>query len=544
MRRSQMAGPTRRLVPEASTARYFTAIFLAVFVATLCLGYLTLTLVESSAREQLLGSIETAERQGVNAMAREARETLVEVTADLLVFRSLIEHGLASESRSSLSEQTLLDFMQNQRVYDQIRFIDLSGRERIRVDNEDDGPRLLPADELQNKSQSRYFRDATSLAANEVLISQLEPNREYGRIELPLNPVIRVVTRAAAVDGGASGFIVLNYRARNLLDNMASIGAAALGEPMVVTGKGLDALAGLSIGTPEALTEAQSAPSFAERFPEAWATINLSAAGVASDGAGGIMVFTRFFPAEEAIPAIFVDPLTWTLPRDDDPEIEGGLYLVSHMDSAAVAAITRLSSTRSPAVLALFMLVVFALAWMVALRMSNLRSDSARMHKLATRDALTGLLTRGEFERRLDAALSHAERHHRAMALLYVDLDNFKEVNDTLGHAAGDNLLRHVAELLRTAVRSSDFVGRVGGDEFAVALTEIRGRSDTQVVAQKLRERLVTSMPLAGGQVNIGGSVGSATFPDDAKTAEELFDRADQAMYEDKPQAQPRSATA
>jgi diguanylate cyclase (GGDEF)-like protein len=535
MRRSQTLLPVRRLVPERDTAGYFAAVFFAVLALLVSLGYLAITLAESAAQERLLLTVESAERQGVEAMRREARETLMDITADLLVFRSLFGRENVAQEESVVARQVLYDFARSHRVYDQIRFIDNQGQERVRIDNEDAGPRLVPDDELQDKSSTRYVSDAMQLAREQVLITQFEPNIEYGQVELPLNPVFRIAMRVDNAGGRRDGFVVLNYRARSLLEDLASIGSAALGDPMVVTGQGLEALEALDVGTPEALLAAQTATSFAARFPEAWRAINRGTDRVASDGAGGIMVFTRFFPSQLQSPLTLAEDLTWTLPRADDRLLEGGLYLVSHVDAATLEEITGLSMMQSNTVTALLLLFAAGLAWLMALRLCALRSDSVRMRELAIRDSLTGLLTRGEFERRLASALTHAQRHHRAMGLLYIDLDRFKEVNDTLGHAAGDELLRQVGGVLSSAVRGSDFVGRIGGDEFAVALTEIRGRSDTNTVAQKLRESLSSIVELAGTRVEVGGSVGGATFPDDATTADGLFDWADQAMYRNKP---------
>jgi diguanylate cyclase (GGDEF)-like protein len=527
---------SRRLVPERSAVLYFSAVFMAVFAILSCLSFLTILLAENAARERLISSIKIAEGQGVRAMRREAQETLIDVTSEVLTFRSLFQRELASGGVSPETELLLLEFMQNHQTYDQIRFIAADGMERIRVDNEDSGARLLRKDELQDKSQSGYIRKARSITGHQILISQLEPNRERGQIELPLNPVIRVVSRVEGPNREVDGYIVLNYRARFLLGNIESIGNASLGRPKVVSGAGLEALAALDIGTPEALLAAQSAPSFAASYPAVWDLMEREGKGVAADGSGGIMVFERFFPAEARIPDIYATEIRWTLPRDEDPAMEGGFYLVSHVDGAAVTRISRLGLTQSVAVLALFFVIVAGLSWLVALRFSTLRGDSARMHKLATRDDLTDLLTRGEFERRLDEAISHAQRHHRAMALLYIDLDRFKTVNDRLGHLAGDELLKQVGEILSGAVRSSDLVGRMGGDEFAIVLSEVRDRKDTDLVAQKLTQRLSTTLLLAEKPVDISGSVGGATFPDDATTAEGLFECADQAMYENKSQ--------
>ncbi len=148
----------------------------------------------------------------------------------------------------------------------------------------------------------------------------------------------------------------------------------------------------------------------------------------------------------------------------------------------------------------------------------------------ASRDPLTGLANRGGFNIRLDAAVTAARRETTQMAVLCLDLDHFKAVNDTLGHEAGDQLLQTVAQRMRDIARSTDVVGRMGGDEFAIALPGV-----ARTVAEKVSERLLEAMrlPYVLGQetVRIGVSIGIAAYPADGATAEQLLRNADTALY-------------
>lgn len=147
------------------------------------------------------------------------------------------------------------------------------------------------------------------------------------------------------------------------------------------------------------------------------------------------------------------------------------------------------------------------------------------------RDALTGLPDRGLFLDLLDWELRHARRNGQSLALLFVDLDRFKPVNDLLGHAAGDELLRQVASRLRECLRESDVVGRLGGDEFVVLLPALGARTDAAKVAADVTAALERPFTIEGSQRELGASIGIAIYPDDAAGAEELVRRADLAMY-------------
>jgi diguanylate cyclase (GGDEF)-like protein/PAS domain S-box-containing protein len=156
-----------------------------------------------------------------------------------------------------------------------------------------------------------------------------------------------------------------------------------------------------------------------------------------------------------------------------------------------------------------------------------------RIQHVAHHDSLTGLANRLLFNDRLSHAISLAKRDLRQFALLYLDLDRFKAVNDTLGHAAGDELLQSVAARIRRQVRESDTVARVGGDEFTVILSDIGTREQTEAVARKIIAELAAPFQLGSEQqsVDIGTSIGIALYPADARDADALVKVADAAMY-------------
>lgn len=154
-----------------------------------------------------------------------------------------------------------------------------------------------------------------------------------------------------------------------------------------------------------------------------------------------------------------------------------------------------------------------------------------QIEHLAQHDALTNLPNRTLYADRLQQALAMAKREKIHLALLYIDLDRFKPVNDTFGHTAGDTLLQLVAQRMYNSVRKSDTVARLGGDEFAVLLPIVGSRQDTLMVAEKLRTALEMPFELNGRQVEISCSIGAAFYPEDGAEGEALIRSADQAMY-------------
>jgi diguanylate cyclase (GGDEF)-like protein len=153
------------------------------------------------------------------------------------------------------------------------------------------------------------------------------------------------------------------------------------------------------------------------------------------------------------------------------------------------------------------------------------------LEHLALHDALTGLPNRRLFSDRLERALSMAKRQLEPLALMVVDLDRFKEVNDTLGHEAGDQLLRAIVPRLESAVRDSDTVARLGGDEFGILLPRVTERDAVATVAERLRSSLEHPLSIEGTVLTIEASIGTALFPDHGQDPQTLMQAADLAMY-------------
>lgn len=157
-----------------------------------------------------------------------------------------------------------------------------------------------------------------------------------------------------------------------------------------------------------------------------------------------------------------------------------------------------------------------------------------QLETLAITDPLTGLLNRRGFHQALASALARTERQGQRMAVLYLDLDGFKRINDSLGHEAGDQLLRQVGEQLRASLRPYDVLARIGGDEFTALLDDLEHPEDAARVAEKLMEHLAVRHSVEGLDFTVGASVGIACFPECGRTVEGLLRASDMAMYEAK----------
>jgi diguanylate cyclase (GGDEF)-like protein/PAS domain S-box-containing protein len=163
-------------------------------------------------------------------------------------------------------------------------------------------------------------------------------------------------------------------------------------------------------------------------------------------------------------------------------------------------------------------------------------ASETRIRRLAHYDGLTGLPNRFLFNEYLDLALRNARRHQKKFAVFFVDLDKFKEINDTLGHDAGDQVLREISKRLRNCLRHTDKIARMGGDEFYVLIEELNNGRDAADVAQKLLEAAARPVMIGTGEYRLSVSIGIAIYPDDGSNGTILLRNADSAMYRAKEQ--------
>ena len=159
------------------------------------------------------------------------------------------------------------------------------------------------------------------------------------------------------------------------------------------------------------------------------------------------------------------------------------------------------------------------------------KKDDIFIHKQAHYDALTGLTNKALFYDRLDHAILQAQRHDEVIGILFLDIDDFKNVNDTLGHSAGDELLKKIANIIKSSVRKSDTVSRWGGDEFCILLPSVKDNDGVIKLCERILTENFKNIALLNEKININASIGISFYPMDGESAETLIDNADKAMY-------------
>ncbi len=281
--------------------------------------------------------------------------------------------------------------------------------------------------------------------------------------------------------------------------------------------------AGIDIDAPEALWNVMDVP------PDMHVSL------VRDDG----YVQLRRPVAPEAYAGVYDHPVKWARTQAHDPFEAGALTRSEYVQGFGLSVVSaypggyrlRLFGMRILIPLALFLGILLTgyFFYRSACR-SQKRYEAGLIHQ-ATHDALTGLPNRHLIHDRLEREIAHAARQDGRFGVVYLDLDNFKQINDGFGHDAGDRLLQAVARRLQAVLREVDSLGRMGGDEFVVLMSELGEARDAEVLAQRLHAVFEQPFDLAGRAYFVTASIGIAVYPDDARDVGGLMSRADAALY-------------
>ncbi len=427
--------------------------------------------------------------------------------------------------RKMITEE-YVEFSRQRGIYDQVRFINAEGMEVCRVDYHEGHPSVVAESALQSKGDRYYVASSLALNRQEIFVSPMDLNIEHGEIEVPLKPMIRFGTPVFDRAGEKRGAVILNYLGTNLLCELEDMSRLSRGQIFLMNDDGYW-LKGIDPDDEWGfMYEDRRDRTFQSVFPDVWTTISAIGQHQVMADEGLFTAITFQIPAAERHGHGFAagqggilhsEPYHWTLvsfvPMADLNRENRGL-LLSLFGMA----------------LFLFCVSILPAFWLVQARHRQ-AMDHNSLIRMANFDALTGLANRFLSLNRMTHTLKRAKRYKTSCALLFIDLDGFKGVNDTLGHEAGDVVLKETASRLTGMVRESDLVGRHGGDEFTVLLPVVETPGDAETVAEKIVAAFSEPFAVDGQEMRLGVSIGIALFPDGGESVDALLHAADAAMY-------------
>lgn len=416
-------------------------------------------------------------------------------------------------------------------IYDQIRLLDTNGMETIRIEYNERSPVSIPVAELQDKSGRYYFEESLALRRGRIFVSEFDLNHENGLPETPFKPTIRFGVGVYNSKNERMAIMVVNYNAQSYLELLHQSSADEQADFMLVNHEGYWLMHPDKEKEWGQFTPGNKDINFAMFYPDAWEIIRTEKKGKFTIGDQVYDFDTFDLQSQQSF--VSTRPLAKAKEKSDylhSTLIKHIALLPSH-----VIADYRSKVFNQCMVIGLiwFLVSVFP-CWGGASYLIGHFSEQAQLSRQAHYDTVTGLSNRVSFNERFDHALQMAERHKRICALLYVDLDGFKPINDQMGHHIGDELLAGVATIMLKCVRKTDTVARIGGDEFAIILTEIDNKADATEIADKLVSHLANPIVTSKGAVDIGASIGVVVYPEDGLEANKLLELADNYMYTNK----------
>ena len=455
--------------------------------------------------------------------------------ADLLELKTITEEeryiGVFNRQAAMELSHYYVHFALRKSVYDQIRFLDNKGNEIIRVNYNNGSPQVVPDSELQNKAGRYYFDDATKLDRDQVYISPFDLNVENGQIEVPFKPMLRFATPTFDSSGNKTGVIVLNYLGEYMLKNFLKASKNSFGTPELLNSDGYWLSSNDSQQEWGFMFKNKKQETYAMRYPKAWALIQGNNQGQFVEEEG-LFSFAKIAPfGNELLTSVGVAEATGYC---DHIFSSSDYYwiIVSHVSNDILEQETIVIKQRFVVIWIVMAVLGLIISYFYAQNVVIRRAYSEKLKLMASHDSLTGLPNRNRFNEYLKHSLAQAKRYERHVALLFMDLDGFKLVNDTYGHRVGDLLLIEVAGRIKNSLREFDMVARVGGDEFIVLLSEVDNKQEVDNIKKRISDAIAPAFLLEGITCYVGVSIGCAIYPTDGITDNELIARADAEMYE------------
>ncbi|WP_081074491.1 sensor domain-containing diguanylate cyclase [Burkholderia pseudomultivorans] len=537
-------------------------------IASGATGYYTYranrTMLVQEAQHSLLMSTQLLGQRFETALSDVADDALVlaQMPSSVIVARGADRGG---PPRLRL-EQVYCSFMANHPEYLQIRLIERGhfGLERIRVDRDAHGIVVVPDRALQEKGQFSYVFDTLAMPRGHIYLSAIAINHETGSHAAEGLPILRVGTPIVDAGGRTVGALVVDIELsrvferleRDLPEDYSVYLANEWGDFLVHP----DPSQTFGFDRGRRVLMQDSFPATRALFDGARTNVTLNGLAQPDDAPGQMLAFVRtrfgnddggrFVVLGTARP--LADVLT-PAGRLGDRIVR--MVLVSSVLAGILAILFARAITRPLQALARAATHVFddpaadrlpvaradeigvlarcfdSMRVEIRTQVAMLRAKQQELAHLAGHDPLTGLPNRLLFMERLDAEIRHAAAVDAGLAVMFVDLDRFKLINDQHGHSVGDRTLVTIAKRLSLVLRSDDMVARLGGDEFVVLILDVRSPVVIGDVASRIQLMMAEELELGGRRMAVGASIGVSEFPADGASAEELLVKADAAMY-------------
>ena len=511
---------------KRNTIGYFIISFALVFV----LSFLVLFFLEKEVRTTKIEAVQSQEQRVVKLENDFMGREFSMVLSDLHYLHHAFENELVDTNNYVNVAANWAEFSTQRRIYDQIRYIDANGDEKIRINISEKGGHIVSVKDLQNKKDRYYFTETVKLNEESVYVSPLDLNIEQGKIEIPYKPMIRLSTPVYDEKGKLQGIIVLNYLADYMLSGFRDLANNSQGEIILLNANGYS----LSSSNPENdwnfMFDEKKGKTFEHEFPNEWKSIIENKSQFTTEK--GLITVT---------PVVLSHKFNADKMNTHDQQItlgDGNWYIVSLIERTQKNGELFNDNVWAMAldvfVKNIYYFIMMGIIGIVGFLVYVNRKTYSRIKYYSEFDPLTKTFNRRAGIAKLNELFPSDDRRQFLVSLCFIDINGLKEVNDTLGHKMGDELIITVADIIKRTIREQDFLVRLGGDEFLIVFNGI-GID----MAEKIWERIIQEYNKINTTEDrtylISVSHGVVDFDNKQKThVDDLISAADEKMYHEK----------
>lgn len=496
------------------------------YFCSAALLYIALYMFYQSQLQTRINNVIQHEKNELKQAKKAFLQQLNHASRDLLILRNnhhFKDHDILSSVNRAQLEQDYANFISIKNFYTQIRILDLTGKELLRVHRDKHNVAIVSAEQLQEKSHRYYFKQAIKMNPSAIFISPLDLNFENGEIEHPFKPMIRLASVLMGPKGTKIGLLIVNLEGAHLLGQLDNISKNSSGNIMLLN-KDSYWLFGDTNKQWSFMFANKPQHRFKDQQPHIWQSMQTQANGIIKNE-NNVYIYEHLTLLNDmllpnAIANSLINRPEWTL-----------------INKVPLAKIESEFSSLKKLIIALYLGIMTLMIFVIytfAINTIKRRKYQAKVENYAYLDSLTGLYNRRIFLEQLDLEIIKATQLSCPLVLMYLDLDYFKPINDELGHGAGDEVLKEVAIRIKSCLRQQDIIARIGGDEFAAILPQLNDKKAIADIAERIIKSINTPFTIFDQQCSLGISIGIATSTSETQTSIKLKTQADQALYEAK----------
>ncbi len=524
---------TGSLKSHASRMRilFFT---LLVFLI-LSLLFLSFYIAQKAQNRQIVvDELSTQEQAFFEIASLSIEDSLQHLAGDLFILADYTLSAMENSSHTSpLQEVDSLytNIVMQHRLYDAISVLNNEGQEILRVNSSEEGAVTVAEDELQDKADRDYVQATQNLHSREIYLSPIDLSMENGRIEIPYKPILRIATPLVSSTGERQGMIVVNYLADTILSVIREATEDYPSDFFLVNKDGY-----------YLINDRSPSLEFSFMFPRSTAEGNLAAekpelaALMKQQEKGnlvqedGLYIFSRIHPYTK-----IASHFTTMVECSDCSENYAWTIISFYPDSYVDSLVNRRLLFNDIELIPVFLLIIL-LSIFIGIFWFQRSSRSRFITSIAREDQLTGALSRAWGMKRIEKLLHESLSESQLCAFLFMDLDRFKEVNDTYGHKVGDEVLHSFSQRVKNLIRGDDMLIRLGGDEFLLVLSFIHSREEVSLIASRIHDKIVQpfTSQLTGKAIQLDCCMGAAVCPEDGTSVSDILSISDRAMYQAK----------